>query len=269
MHGNIYRGIVTGYNEAFVIDQETKNKLIAEDKKSIEVIKPYLAGKDIRRYQIQDSKKYLIFTKRGINIDKYPAIKNHLIQYKKQLTPKPVDFAGTWEGRKPGKYAWYEIQDSIDYYEEFEKEKILWPGISSEVVAFSLDTNKFYGNDNNHLIISNDKYLLGILNSRVSKFQLINICDKVQGGFYRLKIVYIKQLRIKKPITKKELTIKDDIIELVELMLALSQEKQTTNLSEKTEQLNQRIAYTDEKINKLVYELYGLSEEEIGIVEGK
>lgn len=123
----IYRGIVTGFNEAFVIDEEAKEYLIACDSKNIDVIKPYLAGKDIRRYQTPHSNKYLIFTKRGIDIEKYPCIKNHLLKYKKKLTPKPNEWEGAWEGRKPGKYAWYEIQDSIDYYQEFEKDKILWP----------------------------------------------------------------------------------------------------------------------------------------------
>lgn len=148
-----------------------------------------------------------------------------------------------------------------------KKIKSYGPGISSEVTAFTFDNKQFYGNDNNHLIISNDSYLLGILNSKISKFQLVNICDKVQGGFYRLKIIYIKQLRIKLPITKKELDLKQDITKLVETIFVLNEQKQAATISEKIEQLIQRIAYTDEKINKLVYELYGLSEEEIGIVE--
>ncbi len=244
--------------------------MIKEDKKSEEIIKSFLAGRDIKRYMEPASNKYLLFTKRGININNYPAIKNHLSQFKEQLMPKPKDWNGeVWKGRKPGAYQWYEIQDTIDYYEEFEKEKILWPGISSTVASFAFDNNCFYGNDNMQLIQSSDKYLLGILNSAVSKFQLINICDKVQGGFYRLKIIYIKQLSIKVKFDKTEEKIKEEIIKLVDTILHLNKEKQQTTLPEKLEQLQHRINYTDDKLNKLVYELYSLNEEEINIIESQ
>lgn len=266
--GKIFRGVLTGLNEAFVIDEATKNKLIEQDERSVEVIKPFLVGRDIRRYQTPSSNKYLLFTRRGINIENYPAIKKHLLAYKEKLMPKPKDWKGEWKGRKPGTYLWYEIQDSTDYYHQFEEEKILWPGISSEVTAFSFDNQKFYGNDNNQLIISSDKFLLGILNSTISRFQLQLICDKVQGDFYRLKIIYIKQLSIINPSTKNEDALKEKIRNAVGEILILNKQKQSITLSEKIEQLNQRIAYTDDKINKLVYELYGLSEEEIAIVEG-
>jgi hypothetical protein len=257
-------------NEAFVIDEATKNALIKEDAVSAEIIKPFLAGRDIKRYQPPKSDKYLIFTRRGIDIDKYPAIKKHLTKFKDQLMPKPKDWNGhEWKGRKPGSYQWYEIQDAIDYDKEFEKTKLLWPGISLEVAAFAFDENNFYGNDNNQLIVSSDKYLLGILNSSLSKFQLQNICDKVQGGFYRLKIIYVKQLSIKVPYTKEEHHLHHEIINLVDRMLTLNNEKQQTTLPENLEQLQQRINYIDDKINKLVYELYGLMEEEINIIEGK
>ncbi len=122
--GKIYRGVLTGLNEAFVIDEKTKKELVAGDKKSAEVIKPFLAGRDINRFEQPESDKYLIFTRRGINIDNYPVIKKYLEKFKKQLTPRPKNFKGKdWPGRKPGTYMWYEIQDSIDYYLEFEKPK--------------------------------------------------------------------------------------------------------------------------------------------------
>jgi len=74
------------------------------------------------------------------------------------------------------------------------KPKILWPGISAEVTAFTFDEKGYYGNDNSHLIISGDMYLLGVLNSTLMRFFLKNLCDKVQGDFYRLKISYIEQM---------------------------------------------------------------------------
>lgn len=195
VEGKIYRGVLTGLNEAFVIDEATKERLIYEDPRSAEVIKPFLAGRDIKRYQPPKSDKFLIFTRRGINIEEYPAILQHLLQYKVKLTPKPKDWTNSkWSGRKSGPYEWFEIQDSTSYYEEFSKAKILWPGISSEVAAFTIDNKNYFGNDNTNLIIHGDIYLLGVLNATLSKHFLKSICDIVQGGFYRLKISYINKL---------------------------------------------------------------------------
>ncbi|HEY8660832.1 MAG TPA: TaqI-like C-terminal specificity domain-containing protein, partial [Hanamia sp.] len=269
--GKIYYGIKTGLNEAFVIDEETKNGLIAEDKNSEEIIKPFLAGRDIKRYEVPKSNKYLIFTKRGIDINKYPAIKNYLLQFKTQLTPKPKDWKGTeWKGRKPGSYLWYEIQDAVDYYKEFEKPKIIYPNICKQP-EFTFDYNKWYTNQKCFIIALDDKYLLGILNSKLNNFLFEKYLPKLRGGFYEPSYVFFKNFPIKKidENNKQEKSLHDEIVQLVETMLQLNKEKQQTNTPDKLNQLNTRIQYTDDKINKLVYGLYGLSEEEVGIVEGK
>ncbi|MFH0920636.1 MAG: TaqI-like C-terminal specificity domain-containing protein [Fibrobacterota bacterium] len=271
VQGKIYRGVLTGLNEAFVIDAATRKKLIAEDKKCAEIIKPFLAGRDIKRYQTPVSDKHLIFTRRGIDIDKYPSIKKHLLQYKEQLMPKPANHKGKeWKGRKPGRYEWYEIQDSVDYYKEFEKPKILWPGISGEVTAFAFDANGYYGNDNNQLIVSDDLYLLGILNSKLTYLLMTNICDKVQGGFYRLKIVYIENLPVKviEKNNQRDVLKKDSIIDNVKTIINLNQRLKASKTPSELEQIQNRITYSDNKINELVYCLYGLTEAEVRIVEG-
>ncbi len=256
----IYRGVLTGYNKAFVIGSDTRKTLIKADPINNEIIKPFLVGKDIKRYQPPTSDKYLIFTRRGIDINKYPAIKSYLSEFKENLTPKPTSWkGGKWPGRKPGKYEWYEIQDTVDYYKEFDETKILWPGISREVAAFTLDENKYYGNDNNQLIITDDKFLLGILNSKVSKFFLTNICDKVQGGFYRLKIIYVEQI----PIPK---TRNPEVEKLVASILKLNKQLQATKLETQRQQIQRTIDHTEKKIDELVYGLYGLSEKEIEII---
>lgn len=271
--GKVYRGVLTGLNEAFVIDQETRNSLINKDKKSAEIIKPFLVGRDVRRYQEPKSNKFLILFRKGFTNQKgdkpknawkwlqenYTAIAEYLQEFEEKAK-KRLD---------KGEF-WWELR-ACDYYDEFEKTKILWPGISSEVAAFSMDNNKFYGNDNIHLIQTSNKYLLGILNSAIAKFQLQNICDKVQGGFYRLKIIYIKQLSIKKidEKNKTEKSLHDEIVKLVETMLQLQQQKQSSSLPNQLQQIEQRIAYTDDKINEKVYELYGLSAEEVGVIENK
>ena len=130
----IRRGVLTGFNEAFFIDEETRERLIEQDPKSAEIIKPLVVGDDIRRYEIEFKGRYLIFTRRGVQIGNYPAIKAHLEQYKKELMPRPEDWdeetQGKWPGRKPGNYQWYEIQDTVDYYKDFEKPKIVYPVIA-------------------------------------------------------------------------------------------------------------------------------------------
>jgi len=138
----IRRGVVSGYNEAFVIDEATCNQLICEHKKSAEVIKPLVIGDDIRRYRINYRGRFLIFTRRGIKIDKYPAIRRYLESFKERLMPKP-SLDSDFEGRKPGDYEWYEIQDSVDYYIDFEKPKIVYPEIAKKA-RFTIDTFAYY-----------------------------------------------------------------------------------------------------------------------------
>jgi adenine-specific DNA-methyltransferase len=103
--GKIFYGIKTGFNEAFIIDEATRDRLISEDPLSSQIIKPFLAGRDIKRYQKPKSEKFLIFTRRGIDIEKYTAVMNYLLKYKEQLEPQPLDFTGKdWRCRKPGSY---------------------------------------------------------------------------------------------------------------------------------------------------------------------
>jgi len=142
--GKIYRGVTTGLNEAFVIDDETMERLASEDPKSMEILKPFLLGKDIKCYEPPQSNRYLIFSRRGIDIKKYPAIEKYLLAFKDRLTPKPKDYEGqNWKGRKPGHYKWYEIQDTTDYYLEFEKPKIMLPDISLRG-NFTFDSEGYY-----------------------------------------------------------------------------------------------------------------------------
>ncbi len=268
VNGEIYRGVLTGLNEAFIINEATRNNLIAQDKNSANIIKPFLAGKDLKRYQTPTANKYLIFTRRGIDILQYPAILNYLTAFKERLMPKPKDYTGDkWQGRKEGKYKWYEIQDAVDYYEKFEKPKIMWPGISAEITAFAFDEQNLYGNDNTHLIITSSKFVLGLLNSKLSKFFLKSICDTVSGGFLRLKITYVAQTPIYIIQNPTEVALLHQIVKLVDEQLAFNKQLPNEVLESAQKKLQQRIAYNDAQINQLVYELYQLSPQEIQLVE--
>jgi hypothetical protein len=268
--GKIYRGILTGLNEAFVIDKETRNRLIRKNRKSGEIIKPFLAGRDIKRYMPLRSDKFLIFTRRGINIADYPAIEEYLLAFKNQLMPRPIDWKGKeWQGRKPGSYKWYEIQDTIDYYLEFEKPKIIFPDIS-EKGNFCIDINfGFYTGNTTYFFPSIDLYLLGILNSQLMTYYYKNNYAVFRGGYLRFFEQYLKELPIH-PINFSDTEDKsrhDLMVKLVESMLTMHKQLAEARSAAQKEVTQRQIHATDAEIDRLVYELYGLTDDEIKIVE--
>lgn len=163
-------GIKTGFNEAFIIDEETKNKLILEDKKSKEIIKPLLRGRDIKRYSYDFKNLYLINTHNGIkeknilpiDINKYSAIKKHLDKYYSDL-----------EVRQDKGITPYNLRNCA-YLEDFEKSKIVWASVGEneysyiEKGIYLLDTNYFLVCDNEEIL----KYLIGVFNSKLFLFAL-------------------------------------------------------------------------------------------------
>ncbi len=257
VEGKIFYGIKTGLNEAFVIDTATRKKLIKQDPASAEVIKPFLAGRDIKRYQQPSSDHHLILIKNGDTKtwfgdlkekealgkmkNKYPAIMKHLLRFETKAKAR----------YDQGQY-WWELR-ACDYYDEFEKEKILWPGISRDITSFAFDQSGYYGNDNNQMIVTSSKMIYGVLNSSVSKLFLSSICDFVRGGFARLKISYIEQIPIPIASSKQKELLDEKVESLINMTLVDSQNKRETLVKE---------------IDRLVYDLYGLTEEEIKIVEG-
>lgn len=188
----VYRGVTTGYNEAFVIDADIRAQLIDRDPKSAELIKPYLRGKDISRWQAEASEIWLIFTRRGIDIDAYPAVKSHLNSFRTQLEPKPDTWneqeRGVWQGRKSGSYEWYEIQDNIAYWEDFSQPKIISTKVSI-APTFCIDkTGSFLGNTSYFFNAGiNSLFLLGLLNSAVAAFFSKCVFVGKQGGYYEVQ----------------------------------------------------------------------------------
>ena len=159
------RGIVTGCNEAFLIDSITRNALVASDPKSTEIVHPYLRGQDVNRWQSEWEQTWIIFARRGIDIDAYPAVKEHLGLFRQKLEPKPDSWSGgEWLGRKSGSYKWFEIQDSIDYWREFSRPKISYQEIQFHS-SYALDSQGFFGNNKTFFVTSEDLYLLAVLNS--------------------------------------------------------------------------------------------------------
>lgn len=208
---NFYRGITTGFNDAFVISEDERRNLIAYDNKSKELIFPYLSGKEIKRYKILWERNYIIFTRRGITISDYPAIFNHLEKFRSQLMPKKSQTDKV--GRKPGRYQWYEIQDSTDYWKLFLKESIIYPHFN-RYSSFTLSPGGFFSNNKTYLIDTNDRFLLGVLNSKLMNFCIRSICPYVKGGYYEYISEFIENL----PITKDR-RYEKEIIENVNSIL--------------------------------------------------
>jgi hypothetical protein len=281
VNGAIYRGIVTGYNDAFVIDEKTKQQLMQEDPKSADVIKPYLIGRDVHRYGTLNCDKYLLYipwhfplhmdntlnkaSKKAESEFKiqYPAIYNHLLKFKTQLESRNITETGI-------RYEWYALQRyGSKYFTEFEKVKLIYL-VFQVKPAFTFDTEgKFYLNNAIWMIPNKDLILLGILNSKLGWFLISHYCTQIQNG-YQLIFQYLSKLPIRTinfsdPADKAR---HDRMVTLVTQMLDLNKKMQDARLDQDKTLLSRQIEATDAAIDTLVYELYGLTPEEIAIVEG-
>ena len=158
---SIYRGILTGFNDAFFIDGKTREKLIAEDPNSEDLIKPLLRGRDINAWVTEKEDQYLIGTFPALNldIDQYPAIKNHLLSFGieklEQTGAKHIVNGEEIKARKKTSNKWFETQDQIGYYKEFAKSKIVYPNMTS-VFPFTYDETGSFGNDKSFIITEKD-----------------------------------------------------------------------------------------------------------------
>ncbi len=242
VNGQLYYGIKTGLNEAFVIDQSTRDRLIAEDVSSTDVLKPYLRGRDVKRWCIHYQNLWIICARRGIDIKKYPAIHQYLFQYKQRL-----------ENRAPGNYAWYELQSNPGDTERFEKSKIIIPTITQNV-AYAPDLNGYFCNDKTSVCVTDTvPFLLGLLNSSVLWWFIQQIAATKQGGFLEFKPMYVSQIPIPKATKKQQAPI----VKLVDDILAAKQAAPDADVSA-----------LEAEIDAHVYRLYGLTAEEIRVVEG-
>ena len=245
--GKMYYGIKTGLNEAFVIDEATRDRLVAEDPRSSEVLKPYLRGRDVARYTLNPTELWLIFARHGINIQQYPAIERYLSQFREELQPKQRGQKG--KGRKPGPYKWYEIQDSVDYYQIFELPKIVSIRFGLQN-GFAYDGNGFYCNDAIYNFSPGTKWITAVLNSSVCNICLISVCPSVQNGYSQFFVNKIEQLPIVEPAPADQTRL----AALVDQLQAMGGQ------GSDAEQL-------EHEVDAIVYRTYGLSEEEIAEIE--
>jgi hypothetical protein len=260
LRGAPYFGIKTGFNKAFIIDERLRQQLIAQDKKSKEIIKPLLVGKDVRRFSIDFSKQYLIWTYIGIPIKRYPAIFKHLKQFQKELEKR-------WDQGSE----WWELR-ACDYYDKFEQPKIIYPDIATNC-RFTLDRDGYFSSNTTYFIAGDDLYLLAILNSKLGQFYFKEVCAGLETSgttYLRFFGQYLEGFPVR-PLNFSDPTDKsrhDRMVEMVEQMLALHKQLGSAKTEHEKTALQRQIDAMDKQIDQLVYELYGLREEEIKIVEG-
>ena len=233
--GQIYYGIKTGLNEAFVIDEAKRQELISQDPSSAEMIKPFAAGRDVRRWTVDYKDKWLIVTPIGIDIKSYPAVLAHLKQWQPQLE-KRYD---------KGNY-WWELR-ACDYYYAFERRKILFPDIASSL-RFALDTQHVYSNNTTYFTPVDDLYLLGLLNSSAVEDFYAQLSAQIRGGYLRFFTQYIKQI----PIPNASAADRNAIASLVQDCLDL----QGVDCEEWEQEIDGRVAA-----------LYGLNQSNLQTME--
>ncbi|EAI8666082.1 class I SAM-dependent DNA methyltransferase [Campylobacter coli] len=271
---NIYRGILTGYNEAFIITTEKRNEILAnckdeaEKERTAKLIRKMLRGRDIKRYSYEWAGLWVIFIPWHFpNVEKpktmseneqdlkeqYPSLYKHLLSHKERLSKRNKDETGI-------RYEWYCLQRwGANYYQEFEREKIVYPCIMAKEPCFSYETSFAFAMAPANIITSNSdilKYILAFLNS---DFIYLMLRKFYMGGGIEgeLKTNNLEKLPIPK-INSKNQKLADELINLVDEILKVKEQDKNANTQE-----------LENKINSLVYKLYNLNEEEIKIIEGK
>ncbi len=271
----IYRGVLTGFNEAFIIDTETKNKILfnceteEERKRTEEIIKPVLRGRDIRKYYYKWAGLWLIkieagWTNKNRGKEKpeeffkkiFPSIYQHLISFaNKEFENRKK---GLLNRDDQGDY-WWELRP-CDYYPEFEKEKIVWNRITEEIVFSYVEANYYVLDSTFMLTGENLKFLISILNSNVISFWIKLSAATLGKGNYGAKI-YIENSPIP-PITLQNQLIVQQIESIVDKILTLTQNPTYDTDPQKQAQVKS----FEKQIDQLVYKLYGLTEDEIEIL---
>ena len=227
---NIYRGVLTGLNEAFVIDNDKRNELIAEDPKSAELIKPLLRGRDIKAWHPDYKGLYLITIASSQNkkwkwsdsttendsekvfFKEYPAIAKHLIAHKERLQKRSDKGDFYWELR------------ACVYYDEFSKPKIMYPDMVQNT-SFIWDEKGDATNDTAFIITGNNKAIVSFLNSKISMLWIENNCTGLGNTGHRLKKIFMEKL----PIPNALENMKEPFENLADYMTLLTKLELGTN----------------------------------------
>ena len=254
---NIYRGILTGCNEAFIIDEAKRSEILAncrdtaERKRTEQIIRPILRGRDIKRYGYDWAGLYLIATHNGIpekgikriDIKDYPSIKRHLDIHHEKIASRS-DMGDT-----P-----YNLR-SCAYMDEFNKPKIVWMDLS-DAPTFAYDDNSHFANNTVYFLSGNENllYLLGYLNSKIATYLFSQIGSTSGVGTTRWQAFTMERLFVPHITSEKQ----SKIAGLVDSILTAKKADPSADTST-----------IEQAIDRLVYRFYGLTADEAAIVENE
>ena len=248
----INRGVTSGYNKAFIIDGKTREALIAKDPKSQELIKPIVRGRDLERYTCQWAGLWLIYAHCQTGENDYPAIRHHLLQHRDALS-KRRGGANSSTGEVP--YEWWQLQ--VDYYnsgtyQDFSIEKLVWMDLT-ERGRFAYDDQSMFCMDTTFVMTGESvKYLCAVLNSTMATWFIQNTALTSGMGVARWKRFTVERI----PVPKLSAAKQRPFVRLVDRILEAKSADHDADTSD-----------LEEEIDRLVYDLYGLTEEETTAVE--
>ena len=232
-------GIRTGASGAFVVDGATRDQLIAAHPSSAEVLKPFLHGRDIRRWGVEKPDRWLIFTYRRIEINRYPAIRKHLEQYRSVLS------------KRAGKQKWYELPTTRSNAELFTQAKLICPD-NYDHQTFAVDTDGFYCGDTCYLIPTAETWLCGLLNSRVVEWFYSQTSNQLTGEYLRARSRYMQQI----PVPDLTSAQKGTIGKIVDYLIYLQGQPTTSGVDLAHSRDFIMLGYFERIIDGLVYESY-------------
>ena len=244
-------GIKTGFNDAFIISTEKRNEILSncktedERKRTAELIRPILRGRDIKRYGYDWANLYLIatFPSRHYDIDRYPAVKQYLLSFgieRLEQTGKTHVVDGEKvKARKKTNNKWFETQDSISYWEDFFKPKITWGNLNLEG-TYSYAPEGMFINAPSPFIATTNIAILHILNSTIADYYIRSLGVTRNGGYFEYKPMFVEKLPVPQTGLDKLMSY-------------------PTQPSQKQEQ----------EMAAIIYQLYGLSQQEIDYLENR
>ncbi len=234
-----YFGIKTAPTEAFVVDSATRDGFIAAHPSSAEILKPFLHGRAIKRWWVEPPDQWLIFAYRGIEIDAYPAIRNHLEKHRESLS------------KRKGKGEWYELQAPLDAPERFARPKLVCPNLyNTQTVA--VETDGVYCGNTCGIIPTEETWLCGLLNTRIVEWFYSQTSKQLGAGELQAHIGSIKQI----PIPDINATQKDLVRKIVDYLIYLRQQPTTNSKDLAHARDFVMLKYFEWIIDGLFYEFY-------------
>ncbi len=223
-------------------------------------MKPILRGRDIQRYRTKWAGLWLIvtFPSLHLNIEDYPAVKRHLLSYgKEKLEQTGTLLSNGTKSRKKTPHAWFELQDTCAYHAEFAKEKVVYPNMT-KYRPFLYDTDGYLTNQKCFIITGNNlKYLVALLNSWLFEFAFKDKFPELLGGTRELSKIFFVNLSIP-PVTPKNQQLVEQIEVLVDQIFTIKKDNPSADT-----------VVLEGQIDQTIHQLYGLTTEQIKIIEGE